>query len=64
MQANGELSKQFIKVYNDHRGDEWRRKLAAEKERDEMIRVLAPDEVVGGHNEETGRSDVDRFWGK
>lgn len=63
-QANSELSKQFVKVYDDHRGDEWRRKVAAEKEKDELIKVLAPDEAVGGHNEETGRSDVERFWGK
>ena len=34
-QINGELSKQFIKVYDDHRGDEWRSKLAAEKEKNE-----------------------------
>jgi hypothetical protein len=57
-QENGELSKQFIKVYDDYRGDEWRRKLATEKEKDEQIRDLAPVETVGGYDEETGDRDV------
>ena len=59
-QINGELSKQFIKVYDDHRGDEWRSKLAAEKEKDEQIEGLTPVEAVGGHDEETGHGDVDK----
>lgn len=33
--SRGELKKQFVKVYNDHRGDELRRRLqAAETERE------------------------------
>jgi len=61
-QANGELSKQFIKVYDDHRGDEWRKKLAAEKEKDERIGVLMPVEAVGSHDQEAGHGDVDKSY--
>ena len=53
-QENGELSKQFIKVYHDHRGEEWRRKLTTEKEKDEQTKGLAFVKAVGGHDEETG----------
>lgn len=57
-QENGELSKQFIKVYDDHRGDEWRRKLATEKEKNEQTWDIAPIEVAGGYDEETGNRNV------
>ena len=57
-QENGELSKRFIKVYDDHRGDDWRRKLATEKEKDTQIKGLAPAEAVGGYDEETGDRNV------
>jgi hypothetical protein len=60
-QENGELSKLFVKVYDDYRGDEWRRKLATEKEKDERIKGLAPVEAVGGHDEETGDNTINNL---
>lgn len=58
-QENGELSKQFIKVHNDHRGEEWRRRLATEKEKDGQTRDLMLVRAVGSHDEETGGRNVD-----
>ena len=57
-QEHGGVSKQFIKVYDDHRGDEWRRKLATEKEKDTQINGHAPAEADGGYDEETGDRNV------
>ncbi|KAG8905986.1 hypothetical protein FRB99_007843 [Tulasnella sp. 403] len=42
---NGELSKRFVRVYNDERGDEWRKRKGHEGEEEELPKATGADDI-------------------
>ena len=50
---NGELSKRFVRVYDDERGDQWRRKQAERAEGDD--KKSAQEVLSSEHDEKDSR---------